>query len=171
MIALDKKKVLYDFPEENYRGRHPATADLDLRIAKLSRSGKTAVQIAMEIPCSESTVYRALRRVQDFLSSQNYERFLKALRKAIDQNTPSFCDNTNQSVLEMLYAVYANQNDHESAECNAGFLALDELLSNLPLTTTDPVFDKVCALCSCYERSGFTDGFKLGVHMANELST
>lgn len=168
---MDKKKIVYNFPEENYRGRHPGTADLDLRIAKLSSSGKTAVQIAMEIPCSESTVYRALRRVQDFLSSQNYKRFLQALRKAIDQNPPDFYDNSNQSILEMLYAVYADQNDHESEECNAGFLALDELLSNLPLTTTDPVFDKVCALCNCYERSGFTDGFKLGVHMANELST
>ena len=171
MIALDKKKIVYNFPEENYRGRHPGTADLDLRITKLSGSGKTAVQIAMEIPCSESTVYRALRRVQDFISAQNYARFLQALRKTIDQNPPDFCNNTNLSVLEMLYAVYADQNDHESAECNAGFLALNEILSDLPLATIDPIFEKVCALCSCYERSGFTDGFKLGVHMANELST
>lgn len=168
---MDKKHLHQDFPEEDYRSRHPGTADLDLRINSLVSRGKTAVQIALEIPCSESTVYRALRRVQDFISAQNYDRFLQNLRKAIDQNPPDFCDDTDQSVLEMLYAVYADHNDHESAECNAGFLALDEVLSNLPLAAIDHIFEKVCALCSCYERSGFTDGFKLGVHMACELNT
>lgn len=156
--------------EEDYRRCHPATAELDLRILNLSRRGKTAVQIAMEIPCSESTVYRALRRVQDFLSAQNYDYFLQALREAIDQNPPDFDDSNTPSVLEMLYAAYADNNDHEPMECNAGFVALDTLLSDFPLAVSDPIFDKVCVLCSSYERSGFTEGFKLGVHMASELS-
>lgn len=155
--------------EEVYRSRHPATADLDLKIYQLSGQGKTAVQIAMKIPCSESTVYRALHRVQDFLSAQNYDCFLRALREAIDQNPPELGDNNAQSVIEMLYAAYADLNDHETAECNAGFLALDEVLADLPLALSDSVFDKVCVLCSCYERSGFTDGFRLGIHMASEL--
>lgn len=157
--------------EEDYRSRHPATADLDLRICKLYDRGKTAVRIAMEIPCSESTVYRALRRVQDFISAQNYDCFLQALRKAIEHNPPDFLESTDQSVLEMLYAVYAEQNDQESAECNAGFLALNQILSDLPLATIDPIFEKVCALCSCYERSGFTSGLKLGVKLGDELAS
>lgn len=166
---MEKKQMLQGIIEEDYRKRHPGTADLDLRISKLSGNGKTAVQIAMEIPCSESTVYRALRRVQDFISAQNYDRFLQALRKSIDQSPPNF-DGNAQSALEMLYTAYAENNEHETAECNAAFLALDAILSDLPLATTDPIFDKVCVLCSCHERSGFTEGFKLGVHMANELS-
>ena len=115
-------------------------------------------------------MYRALRRVQDFLSAQNYDYFLQALREAIDQNPPDFDDSNTPSVLEMLYAAYADNNDHEPMECNAGFVALDTLLSDFPLAVSDPIFDKVCVLCSSYERSGFTEGFKLGVHMASELS-
>lgn len=169
MIVVEKKHLLQDLREADYRRRHPGTADLDLRISKLSCRGKTAVQIAMEIPCSESTVYRALRRVQDFISAQNYDRFLQALRKAIDQAPPNF-DGNAQSVLEMLYTAYAENNEQGTVECNADFLVLDALLSELPLATTDPIIEKVCALCSCHERSGFTEGFKLGVHMVGGLS-
>lgn len=156
--------------EEDYRSRHPATANLDLRICKLSDRGKTAVQIAMDIPCSESTVYRALRRVQDFISAQNYDHFLQTLRKAIDQTPPSLGDGDTQSALEVLYTAYAENNEHRTEECNAAWLALDARLSDLPVAISNPIFEKVYALCSCYERSGFTDGFKLGVHMAGELS-
>ena len=167
---MDKKPLLQAFQEADYRSRHPATADLDLRICKLSDRGKTAVQIAMEIPCSESTVYRALRRVQDFISAQNYDRFLQALRKAIDQTPPNVGDGDTQSALKVLYAAYAENNEHRTEECNAAWLALDVRLSDLPVAISNPIFEKVCALCSCHERNGFTDGFKLGVHMANELS-
>lgn len=156
--------------EEEYRKRHPGTATLDFRIYKLSSHGKTAVQIAMEIPCSESTVYRALRRVQDFVSAQNYDLFLQALRKTIDQDPPNFGDDNAKSALEMLYVAFAENNEHETAECNAAFFALDAILSDLPVVISNPIFDRVCALCSCHERNGFTEGFKLGVHMANELS-
>lgn len=166
---MDKERSLQSIPEADYRSHHPATAELDLRIFEMSNHGNTATQIAMVLHCSESTVYRARRRIQEFVSAQNYGRFLQVLRNALDQHPPSFDGNT-QSALEVLYTVYAENNEQGTAECEAGFLALDELLSDLPLATTDPVFDKVCALCSCYERSGFTGGFKLGVHMANELS-
>ena len=167
---MGNKYPLQNIREEDYRSRYPGTADLDLQIRKLSIHGRTAVQIALEIPCSESTVYRSLRRMQDFLSTQNYTLFLKYLRESINQDPPNFGDSNTHSPLEMLYAAYADNNEHEPAECNAGFVALDTVLSDLPLEVSDPIFDKVCILCSCYERSGFTEGFKLGVHMANELS-
>ena len=157
--------------EDSYRKLHPATADLDLRIRELSNRGKTAVQIAMEIPCSESTVYRALRRVQDYISAQNYNRFLQALRKAIDQEPPNFGDDNTKSALEMLYVAYAENKDCETTECTVALLALDAMLSDFPVVISNAILDKVCPICDCYERSGFTAGFKMGVHMANELSS
>ena len=53
---------------ENYRQTHPRTADLDIAVIKKFSSGKTAVQIAMEIPCAEATVYRAANRVDQYLA-------------------------------------------------------------------------------------------------------
>lgn len=167
---MGKKHLQQNLPEEDYRKLHPGTANLDFQICALVGRGKTAVQIAMEIPCSESTVYRALRRVQDFISAQNYDRFLQTLRKAIDQDPPNFGDDNATSALEMLYVAYAENNEHRTEECNAGFLALDTILSDLPVAISNPIFERVCALCSCHERKGFTEGFKLGVHMADELS-
>lgn len=167
---MEKQQMLCQLREEAYRNRYPGTADLDLRICRLSGRGKTAAQIAMDIPCSESTVSRALHRVREFLSAQNYDRFLQTLRKAIDRDPPNFGDCDGRSVLEMLYTAYAENNEHETTEANASFLALDAILSDLPLPVSDSIFDKVCVLCSSYERSGFTEGFKLGVHMAGELS-
>ena len=166
---MHKKQPLQNIRAEEYHKRHPGTAILDLQINKLFSQGKTVVQIAMEIPCSESTVYRALRRVQDFISNQNYDRFLQTLRKAIDQVPPNFGDIDTPSALEVLYTAYAENDEHRTEECNAAWLSLDSRLSDLPVAISNPIFDRVFRLCSCYERSGFTDGFKLGVHMANEL--
>ena len=163
------KKQFQGIQQDAYRSYHSATADLDLQICELSSRGKTATQIAMEIPCSESTVYRALRRVQDFISVQNYDRFLQMLRQEIDQHPSSF-DGNAQSALEMLYTAYAENNEHETAECDTDFLALDAILSDFPLALSNSIFEKVCALCSIHERNGFTEGFKLGIHMAHELN-
>ena len=168
---MDKKQLFQALQEAVYRKVHPGTADLDLRIMELSGLSKTAVQIAMEIPCSESTVYRGLRRVQDFISAQNYDRFLRVLRKAIDQDPPNLGDSNTTSALEMLYVAYAENKECETPECNAALLALDAMLSDFPVVISNAILEKVCPICDCYERSGFIEGFKLGVHMAGELST
>ena len=75
---LSGKMMLQHFEarEDAYRSHHPSTAEMDIAVFRAHCAGKTALQISMDVPCSESTVYRALRRVQDFLSSQNYKHFL-----------------------------------------------------------------------------------------------
>lgn len=55
---------------EIYKQLHNRTAEMDLKIIELFSKGKNAVQIAMEVPCSEATVYRAKIRAEQFL---NYE--------------------------------------------------------------------------------------------------
>lgn len=169
---MDKQQLLQVLTNwaDDYQQFRPATSEMDLSIFRAYCSGKSAVQIAMDTPCSESTVYRAIRRVQNFISSQNYDRFLQALRKAIDQDPPNFGDDNTKSALEMLYVAYAENKECETTECTAALLALDTMLSDFPVVISNAILDKVCPICDCYERSGFTEGFKLGVHMANELS-
>ena len=50
-----------------YTALHQRTADIDLLIIRKFAEGKGAVQIAMEVPCAEATVYRAVSRVRRFL--------------------------------------------------------------------------------------------------------
>ena len=55
---------------EIYKQLHNQTADMDLKIIELLSVGKNAIQIAMEIPCTEATVYRAKARAIHFLHDE-----------------------------------------------------------------------------------------------------
>ena len=66
-----EKQALYRqlLPKSSqYQTLHPRTAETDLSIMKLFACGKSVIQIIMEIPCSEATVYRAIHRVKNFLA-------------------------------------------------------------------------------------------------------
>ena len=54
-----------------YEASHRRTAEIDILIIQKFHAGKGAVQISMEVPCSEATVYRALNRVTRFLSAEH----------------------------------------------------------------------------------------------------
>lgn len=53
-----------------YEHLHPKTTEIDIQIMKKFSIGKSMVEIAMEIPCAESTVYRARKRVQHFFNEE-----------------------------------------------------------------------------------------------------
>ena len=61
-----------------YRQHRPATAAMDIAIVRAYCSGCSAKQVSMDIPCSETTVYRALHRVQEFLDSPESVGWLDA---------------------------------------------------------------------------------------------
>lgn len=168
---MDKKLMLQalEARAEDYRLSHPTTAEMDITIFRYFSSGKTAVHIAMEIPCSESTVYRALRRVREYLRVPDMDNLLKILRCHVAENPPHFGDWDAQSVLEMLYVAYGEYNRFESDESKAGFDDLYAYLRELPLKKVDCVIDKVCDIVHYHERDGFTEGLKLGVRLGDEL--
>lgn len=153
----------------DYRRLHPSTAEMDIAIYQKFSRGKTAVQISLEIPCSESTVYRALHRVRNFIQASDLDRFMDTLQECIAQHDPNFGDGNARSVLEMLHIAYGRFNHFESPESKAGYTELYSKLSSLSLQSTDQIIDIVSSLCHSYERDGFTEGLKLGVRMGNEL--
>ena len=170
---MDKKELLQSLIEraDDYRRHRPATAELDIPIVNAYCSGKTAVHISMDLHCSESTVYRAIRRVQNYFQENNATTFIETLRQHLTQYSLSLGDLDTQSVLEMLYVTYLEYNDNEGEDVKAMFTKLDKVLAELPLVTVDNIMDEVCALCHCHERNGFTEGLKLGVKLGNELNS
>ena len=71
MIPEVKKRDLFGcmLPHLQYYKRlHPRTADLDLPVIRKYAEGKSAIQISLEVPCAEATVYRAVTRIERFLS-------------------------------------------------------------------------------------------------------
>ena len=56
---------------QNYKQMHPRTAELDIAILQKFAEGKNAVRVAMEVPCAEATVYRAVKCVRPFLDQKS----------------------------------------------------------------------------------------------------
>ena len=153
-----------------YRIHHPATADMDFSIVRSYCAGKTAVAIALDIPCSESTVYRAIRRVRDFLSLNHLPCWLETLAKEIAEHPMHYGDWNAQSLLEMLYVAYTDHNRIDIGCDKSGFVRLQHQLSSLSASSADSVLDTVCDLCLSHERAGFTEGIKVGVLLGHELA-
>lgn len=169
---MDLKKMLQQLEarESAYRFNHNLTADMDIMIFRLYCSGESVLRIALKIPCSESTVYRAIHRVRSFLRIPDVFPLLEMLRKHIAENPPNYGDWNAQSVLEMLYVAFGENNRFESAESLQGFDRLYEALTALPISSIDPVIDTVCDLCHLHERDGFTEGIKLGFRLNQEMN-
>ena len=168
---MNKKNIFHmlEARVDEYRVLHPATADMDVSIIRSISEGRSAVQVAMEIPCSESTVYRAQRRVRNFLSEPELGGFLDVLRQHVAEYQLNYGDRDAKSVLEMIYVAYTEYNVFESRDSKAGFEDLYAYLSNLPLKKLDCIIDKVCDIAHYHERDGFTEGVKLGLRLGNEL--
>lgn len=168
---MEKQLMLQKLEEkaEEYRKYRPSTAEMDIAIFRAFCSGKSAVRIAMDTPCAESTVYRAIRRVKDYLKLPEELPFVEILRRHIAENTPHFGDWNAQSVLEMIYVTYTDYNRLESEGSKAAYNTLYDRLSDLPLKTLDKIIDVVADLCHFHERDGFTEGVKLGIRLGDEL--
>ena len=66
-----KKQALYAQllrQHNQYQALHLRTAETDLTITKQLTQGKSVTRVAMDVPCSEATVYRAIQRVRSFLA-------------------------------------------------------------------------------------------------------
>lgn len=169
---MEKNKMLRAFEEkvETYRVSHPSTAEMDIVIFRAHCSGKNATQISMDIPCAESTVYRAIRRVKEFLQKPEIIPFIDVLKMHIASSPPSYGAWNIHSVLDMLYVAFTNYNKIAPEEAKHHLQELRLSLEQVPSIDFDNAINIVSNLCNNYERSGFTEGLKLGIHLANELN-
>lgn len=132
---MEKQLMLQALEEkmDAYRKHRPSTAEMDIVIFRAFCSGKSAVRIAMDTPCAESTVYRAIRRVKDYLKLPEVVPFLEVLRKHVAEHAPSYGDWNDQSLLQMLYVAYSEYNRFENDDMKCGVEGLYDLLEGLPL--------------------------------------
>lgn len=169
---MDKQLAVHALEKhaDGYRKKHPATADMDLPIFKAYCDGKSAVKISMDVPCAESTVYRAIRRVESYLEHQSVKAFTGALRKHLSQMVFSQRDWDANSILELLYCAYNEACYIETDQIKENFEELYELLGSLSIKEMDPIIDVVRSLCRNHEETGFVEGVKVGVRMIDELN-
>lgn len=152
--------------EAEYLKKHPNSGQMDLRIVRAYWGGTTVQSIAMDIPCSEATVYRAIRRVREFLG--NGDSFYETLRDHVLENPPCYGYDA-ESVLEMLFCYYEDCNRMDTPEIKDAYDHLHNQLDSLSLRDSDAVIDSASVLCHEHEKVGFVEGIKVGVRMGMEF--
>ena len=74
----------------------------------------------------------------------------------------SVASTDDESVLRLLYEVFSESNAMYDDEVKAGFNALYEAMSRMPLREMDQIGYPVCTLCRDYKKTGFKERAGLG---------
>ena len=77
---------------------------------------------------------------------------------------------TNQNILDLLYDAYNDTTGMDNEEIKADFEELYRLMNGKPLKEIDEIIYAVCTLCRDHEKSGFVEGVKVGIGLAQELA-
>lgn len=93
--------------------------------------------------------------------------FLDKLNALLAENPPNFGDSA--SALALLYEAYNEVNPMDNAQIKADFNALYQAMNGMDLKEMDRILYPVCTLCRDHERSGFMEGIRVGIHLAQEL--
>ena len=93
--------------------------------------------------------------------------YFEKLRAYIAENPPDFGD--GESVLTLLYEAYADSNKMDDGTITQDFNELYRQMNGMELREMDKIIYPVCTLCRDHQRSGFVEGVKVGVTLADEL--
>ena len=95
------------------------------------------------------------------------KNFYDVLDQYVSENQPNFGD--GESVLTLLYEAYCECNRLDDTQIKADFNELYQLMNGMELRDMDKIIYPVCKLCRDHERSGFTEGVKIGVILAQDF--
>lgn len=95
------------------------------------------------------------------------KKYFEALKTYIEQHPPCFGD--GESVLTMLYECHNENNPYDNKQIKADFNELYQQMNGMPLREMDKIIYPVCKLFRDHERSGFVEGVKIGILLAQEL--
>ena len=93
--------------------------------------------------------------------------YFDQLKACLTENPPNL--GSSDSVLAFLYEAYAQMNPMEDAQIKADFDTLCQAMNGMELQDMDRIIYPVCTLCRDHERSGFVEGVKIGVQLAQDL--
>lgn len=96
------------------------------------------------------------------------EEFICSLKKQIAILAPNFGD--SESALELLYEAYAECNKMDDGTIKEDFNELYRMMNGMSLRDMDKVIYPVCTLCRDHQKSGFIEGIKVGITLAQEVS-
>ena len=94
--------------------------------------------------------------------------YIEKLKQHIADSPPDFSD--ADSVLGLLYECYNENHPYDNEEIKADFNALYFAMNGMLLREMDNIVYPVCRLCRDHEKAGFSEGIRLGVLLAQEVT-
>lgn len=82
-------------------------------------------------------------------------QYTKILQSALPLTDP-------EPFMDALYAAYRELHPQDPEPIRRDFAQLDSILSRLPLSELDQVWNLTCHLCSEHEQTAFLEGIRLG---------
>lgn len=95
------------------------------------------------------------------------KEFVEKLKQRVAENPPNYGD--SNSVLGLLYECFNENNSYDNDQIKADFEELYRQMNGMSLRDMDKVIYPVCKLCRDHEKAGFTEGIKVGIHLATEI--
>ena len=100
----------------------------------------------------------------------NISEFVTQLKAYVEATTPRSEDLSPESLLEMLFNVYTELNGFDNQIIREDFNDLYTAMNGKTLREMDQIIYPVCTLCRDHEKTGFEEGIKVGIRLAQELS-
>ena len=99
------------------------------------------------------------------------KKYLAVLQAELNATEPNF-GNDADTVLGMLCSTYYELNcNADTDEVKQAFEDLYQSMTGKTLKEKDEVIYATCRLCSLHQQTGFIDGIRLGLRLAQELNT
>lgn len=99
----------------------------------------------------------------------NITEFITRLKAYVEATIPR--ENLSpESLLEMLFNVYTEFNGFDNQIIRDDFNDLYTAMNGKTLREMDQIIYPVCTLCRDHEKTGFEEGVKVGIRLAQELS-
>ena len=96
--------------------------------------------------------------------------FVSMLKEYIARTKPNYQDGDAESLLELLYNAYSEFNGFDNALIRQDFDNLYASMNGKTLREIDEVIYPVCVLCRDHEKTGFEEGVKVGIRLAQEIN-
>lgn len=99
------------------------------------------------------------------------KKYIVALQAELNATEPNFGDDAD-TVLGMLCSTYYELNcNADTDDVKKAFDELYQAMTDKTLKEKDEVIYATCRLCSLHQQTGFIDGLRLGLKLAQELNT
>ena len=100
----------------------------------------------------------------------NITEFITHLKAYVETTTPSSEDHSPETLLEMLFNVYTEFNGCDNQVIRKDFNDLYTAMNGKTVREIDQIIYPVCTLCRDHEKTGFEEGVKVGIRLAQEAN-